>query len=351
LNNNTWIITPSDKILVTGAAGFVGAKVIQTLLSYGFTNLRCFIRPTSNARKLESIINDSGVTNIEIIQGNLISRDDCNSAVKGVSVIYHLAAGIDKTYPGCFLNSVVTTRNLLDATIAEPTLKRFVNTSSIAVYSNEKIKRGGLMDETCEVDDKLLERCEPYTYGKAKQDALVLEYAKNHHLPYVIVRPSVVFGPGKAKITDRIGTDTFGVFLHLGLSNFIPLTYVDNCAEAIVLAGLKEGIEGQVINIVDDDLPRSRDFLKLYKRKVRKFFSIPVPYPAWFFFNYLWETYSKWSQGQLPPVFNRRSCAVYWKGNRYSNKKAMELLDWVPRVQMGEALDRFFTYMQEVKGQ
>jgi len=344
--NRNWIADPSDLILITGANGFIGSKVVEILLEYGFTKLRCIVRSSRNLSNLRRIA-DSSKAQVEFFQGNLISRDDCNRAVKDVSVIYHLAAGIDKTYPGCFLNSVVTTRNLVDSAIAEPTLKRFVNTSSIAVYSNEKIKRGGLMDETCDVDDKLIERCEPYTYGKAKQDALVLEYAKNHHLPYVIVRPSVVFGPGKAKITDRIGTDAFGVFLHLGLNNVIPLTYVDNCAEAIVLAGLKKGIEGQVFNIVDDDLPRSREFLKLYKRKVRKFFSIPVPYPAWFFFNYLWESYAKWSQGQLPPVFNRRSCAVYWKGNSYSNKKAKELLGWEPRMRMGEALDRFFTYMRE----
>jgi len=203
------------------------------------------------------------------------------------------------------------------------------------------------MDESCEVDDKLVERHEPYTYGKAKQDELVLEYAKKKDLPYVIVRPSVVFGPGKAKITDRVGTDTFGVFLHLGLNNRIPLTYVDNCAEAIVLAGLKEGIDGQVFNILDDDLPRSKEFLKLYKQNVRKLFSLPVPYPVWYLFNFLWEKYSYWSGGQLPPVFNRRSCVVYCKGNTYSNKKAKALLGWQPRVTMSDALDKFFAYMRE----
>jgi nucleoside-diphosphate-sugar epimerase len=85
----------------------------------------------------------------------------------------------------------------------------------------------------------------------------------------------------------------------------------------------------------------------LYKHKVRKFFSLPVPYPVWYFFNFLWEKYSHWSEGQLPPVFNRRSCAVYWKGNTYSNKKAKELLDWKPRVKMNDALDGFFRYMRD----
>lgn len=343
-----WIINDSESILITGANGFIGSKVFEILLEYGFKNLRCLARSDRNITKLRKIA-DSSKAEIEFIQGNLLSRDACQAAAKGVSIIYHLAAGVEKTFPGCFLNSVVTTRNLLDAVIKEQALKRFVNISSIAVYTNEKIPRGGLMDESCEVDDKVVERHEPYTYGKAKQDELVCEYAEKKDLPYVIVRPSVVFGPGKAKITDRIGSDTFGVFLHLGLNNKIPLTYLDNCAEAIVLAGLRKGIEGQVFNIFDDDLPTSREFLRLYKREVRSFFSIAVPYRAWFIFNYFWEKYSKWSEGQLPPVFNRRACAVYWKGNTYSNKKAKRLLEWHPRVQMREGLERFFAYMRDAE--
>jgi nucleoside-diphosphate-sugar epimerase len=344
------IVNPEEAILVTGANGFVGSKVVEILLEYGFKRLRCLVRSGQNLEKLQRIAESSG-TEMQIIVGNLLSRDDCLRATEGVSVVYHLAAGVEKSFPGCFLNSVVTTRNLLEALIKGRTLKRFVNISSIAVYSNEKIRRGGLLDESCEIDTKFVERYEAYTYGKAKQDEILLEYAKNHNVPYVIVRPSVVFGPGKAKITDRIGTSTFGIFLHLGLNNSIPLTYVDNCAEAIILAGLKKGIEGQVFNILDDDLPKSRNFLSLYKRNVHRFFSIPVPYRAWFLFCYFWEKYSKWSEGQLPPVFNRRSCSVYWKGNRYSNIKAKELLGWHPRVPMKEALQKFFAYMRAVEGQ
>ncbi len=65
-----------------------------------------------------------------------------------------------------------------------------------------------------------------------------MEYGEKRGLPYVIVRPGVVYGPGIKGIHGRIGIDTFGPFLHLGGSNRIPLTYMDNCAEAIVLAGL-----------------------------------------------------------------------------------------------------------------
>ena len=343
-----WIINKSDLILITGANGFVGSKVFEILLEYGFTRLRCLVRSTKNISKLQRIA-DSSNAEVEFFQGNLLSRDKCLHAAEGVTIIYHLAAGVEKSFPGCFLNSVVTTRNLLHGVIKEQTLKRFVNISSIAVYSNEKIPRGGLLDESCEVDTKFVERYEAYTYGKAKQDEIVLEYALKHNVPYVIVRPSVVFGPGKAKITARIGTNTFGIFLHLGLNNRIPLTYVDNCAEAIVLSGLRKGIEEHVFNIFDDDLPTSSEFLRLYKREVSRFLSIPIPYCAWFSFCYLWEKYSKWSEGQLPPVFNRRACAVYWKGHRYSNRKAKELLGWRPRVTMRQGLQRFFDYMRDAE--
>ena len=46
-----------------------------------------------------------------------------------------------------------------------------------------------------------------------------------------------------------------GSSLHIGGSNTIPLTYVDNCADAIILAGIKHGADGQIFNVVDDDLP------------------------------------------------------------------------------------------------
>jgi nucleoside-diphosphate-sugar epimerase len=341
------IVPSDDVILVTGANGFIGQRVVRTLLRYGFGPVRCLTRPTSNSKSIEALAEESGKGRVEIVRGNLISREDCETAAEGVSIVYHLAAGTDKTFPGCFLNSVVTTRNLIEALISARALKRFVNVSSLAVYSNENIRRRGLLDESCEVDAKLVERYDPYAYAKAKQDALVLEYAEAMGLPYVIVRPGVTFGPGKGRIPGRVGNNTFGVFLHLGLSNEMPLTYVENCAEAIVLAGLREGLDGQVINVIDDDLPTSREFIRLYKNRVNRFVSIPVPYPAFYLFSLLWERYSKWSEGQLPPVFNRQSCRTYYGGNTYSNKKAKNLLGWHPRVGMSEALERFFVYAQQ----
>jgi len=341
---------PDDVVLVTGANGFIGSWLARALLRRGFRRIRCLTRAASPGGRLTRILAESSSYDLDIVEGNLLSRDACARVVHGAAVVYHLAAGVEKSFPGCFLNSAVTTRNLLDAVAAEGTVRRFVSISSMAVHSNATLRRRAVVDESCAIDGELVERYDPYAYGKAKQDEVVREYGRTRGVPYVIVRPGVTFGPGKGRIPGRVGVDTFGIFLHLGLNNRLPITYVENCAEAILLAGLTPGIDGEEINVVDDDLPRSRHFLRRYKRQVRRVFTLPVPYAAFYLFSAFWEKYSSWSGGQLPPVFNRRMCVAYYKSQNFSNAKAKTLLGWRPTVAMPEALDRFCAYAREHGG-
>jgi nucleoside-diphosphate-sugar epimerase len=255
----------------------------------------------------------------------------------------HLAAGIEKSFAGAFMNSALATRNLIEAFLERGQPKRFVNISSFAVYSNRKMERGALLDENCPLEEAPQARYDAYGFGKSKQEEVVREYGKTQNLPYVILRPGAVFGRDNPALSGRVGINTFGFFIHLGGSNRLPLTFVDNCAEAIVLAGLKPGVNGDVFNIVDDELPTSRQFLQAYRQKVKPFFSLRVPYPFAYAFSLLWEKYSQWSQGQLPPVFNRRRCAAEWKGNRYTNQKLQEKLGWKPRVNMSDAMTAFLS--------
>jgi hypothetical protein len=94
--------------------------------------------------------------------------------------------------------------------------------------------------------------------------------------------------------------------------------------------------------IVDDDLPTSRQFLRLYKKNVKRFRSIYVPRFASYWLCFLWEKYSEWSEGQLPPAFNRRVWRAYWKKTSYSNQKLKAKLGWSPKIPFPEGLSAFF---------
>jgi nucleoside-diphosphate-sugar epimerase len=336
-------MVPSDKsiVLVTGGAGFLGSRLVEILIRQSQCHVRVLARQRS---KMAAIVSawDCDISRLDVIEGDLLCREDCDAATRNVSIIYHLAAGTGtKSYPEAFRNSVVTTRNLLDAVVTHGCLQRFVNVSSFAVYSNRN--HGRVLDESCPADDQPHLRGEAYTYAKAKQDKLVAEYSAKYHIPFVTVRPGVIYGPGKHGITSgRIGLSMFGGFVHLGGNNPIPLTYLDNCAEAVLAAGTTPAIEGEIFNVVDDELPSSRKFLQLYKKFVEPIRSIYIPRWLLYIACLGWEKYCQWSGEQLPPVFNRGKYHAYWKRTTYSNTKLKQKTGWRPTVSTSNGLARFF---------
>jgi nucleoside-diphosphate-sugar epimerase len=348
-NTSDWHIDLDAQILVTGGTGFIGSQVLRELQNRGFRKVRCLVRSSASLESHYESFNETGHgPRIEFMKGNLLSLKDCEAATQDAVVIYHLAAGTGtKSFAEAFANSVVTTRNLLGGVVKQGCVRRFVNVSSFSVYSNRGKPRRDILDEYCPTEDRPELRGDAYCFAKVKQDELVAEYARNYGIPYVLVRPGVVYGPGKPRIHGRVGLDTFGLFLHLGGSNPIPFTFVTNCAEAIALAGLKKGIDGEVFNVVDNDLPSSRQFLKMYKKEARAFYSIYLPHLASYLFCFVWEKYAAWSQGQLPPVHNRREWAAFWKRTSYSNEKTRRMLGWTPRVPIAEGLSLLFADCRE----
>ena len=188
------------RILVTGANGFIGVMVVATLLEYGYTHLRCFVRPSSHLERLKAVIQQYAVEQtVELVSGDLLTPEDCARAANSASVIYHLAAGFDKSFAGAFMNSALTTRNLMDAFLQRGESGRFVNVSSFAVYSNLTLKRGALLDEDAPLETSPQERYDAYGFGKLKQESLVREYGLTLHPWYPTAQhgPCTTGGPGR----------------------------------------------------------------------------------------------------------------------------------------------------------
>jgi len=221
---------------------------------------------------------------------------------------------------------------------------KMVLTSSFGVYAAASVPRGHVIDERTGIEPHP-ERRDLYSQAKLRQERLFREYQERLGFPLVVLRPGVIYGPRGARFSARVGLDLMGVFLHPSGDNTLPLTYVDNCAEALVLAGRSEAAAGQTYNVVDDDLVTCRQYLRRYQDEVQRLRVVPVPYPALRALSSAVQRYHAFSQGQLPAIFTPYKTATSWKGHRFDNAK-LKGLGWRPIVSTEEGVRRAFAHFK-----
>lgn len=336
------------KVLVTGAGGFLGTHVVERLLAHGYTDIRCFLRDRAKAERLLQLSETYPGAKVELFYGNLRSKADCGRAVEDVSLLFHLAAGLKGAAAEMFADSVIVSRNLLEALESREGMSaaktRVVLISSFGVYGVVPLGRGARVDEETPLESNPALR-DTYSHTKLRQEQLFWEYQKKLGFELVVLRPGVIYGPGGGAFSNRIGLQIGPVFFHLGGRNLIPLSYVVNCAEAIVVAGGHANSAGQVYNVHDDDLPTAARYLREFKRHVKGIRSVRLPYFATRTLATWLERYHRRSQGQLPAIITRYKAAAAWGGNRFSNAK-LHTLGWKQLVPTSEAMAETFSYLR-----
>jgi nucleoside-diphosphate-sugar epimerase len=327
------------KLLVTGASGFLGMAVVERLLAHGYTDIRCNMRRRVNIGKFDGLSKKYPRAALDFCVGNLKYRDDATRAVDGVQLIFHLAAGKKGAAAELFLDSVVASRNLLDATADRKSI-RIVLVSSFAVYGFAGLRRGAQVTERTPLEPHPEWR-DHYSHTKLRQEQLFWEYQQRKGFDLVVLRPGIIYGPGGAHFSNRVGLTIGDWQLNFGGSNLLPLTYVENCAEAAVIAGTHPNASGQVYNVHDDDLITCREYLHAYKKSVRNIKSMPVPYFALRVLSRILAKYHNYSKGQLPAILTPYKVASMWRGNRFDNSK-LHSIGWRQLVPTAEGLRRSF---------
>ncbi len=342
------------KILVTGAGGFLGVHVVTRLLEHGYTDIRCLVRDASKAERLREIAKAYPAAQLELRSGNLNSKADCRAAVDGVALVFHLAAGMKGSCADLFLNTVIASRTLLEALEARapearngvPIEKtRIVLISSFGVYGVGSLARGALVNEDTETEPHP-ELRDPYSYSKLRQEQLFQEHQQKCGFELVVIRPGVIYGPGGGHFSSRVGLQIGPIFFHLGGRNKLPLSYVENCAEAIVVAGTLPETAGEVFNVHDNELPTAAKYLREYKKHVKPIRSVRLPYFLTRLGGGILEIYHRRSLGQLPAILTRYKIATEWGGNRFSNKK-LHATGWRQLNSTPDAMARTFEYFRQ----
>jgi len=327
------------KILVTGAGGFLGKVIVERLLAHGQTDLRAMVRDTAKADGIRQIAAKYPDATVEIVAVNLRHPPEIPAAIAGCGIVIHAAAALKGSAAEMFMDSVVASRNLLDAVMKAPAT-RIVLVSSFGVFGVAVLDRFAIVDERTPMEERPENR-DIYSHSKLRQEQLFWEYRAKQPYELVVLRPGVIYGPGGGHFSTRVGLNMFGTFLHLGGRNPLPLTFVENCAEAIVVAALEPTANGEVYNVIDDDLITANQYLRLYKRQVKPMRSIKVPFSVMMLLSKVVERYSTSSKGQLPAVFTPYKTRVMWGGNRFSNAK-LKGIGWKPLISTKDALAQTF---------
>ncbi len=220
------------KVLVTGAAGFLGGWVVESFQLAGFS-VRAGIRRWNSAIRLAR-------RPTEIVACDVTSPEQLRQALEGCDAVVHCAVGDDFV-------TVQGTRNVLQAA-HELRLRRVIHLSSVAVYG----KAPGAIDET----HARRSRGNPYAKRKIEAEQVCEEFI-DRGTPVVILRPTIIYGPFSEAWTvsfaKRLHSGKWGTFGKDG-EGTCNLVYVTDVVQAIHRALISDNVEGEIFNVNGGDL-------------------------------------------------------------------------------------------------
>lgn len=327
------------RLYITGATGFVGSSVVRAARARGH-EVVAVVRPASTDADLGD--------GVQAARVDLRSRQGLVDSLAGVDSVIHLAAAKTGDIAQQFSGTVVATENLLDA-MAVAGVEQLVGISTFSVYDYRAIRSGSVLDEEAPTDPSPAGRDE-YARTKLVQEGLYRQFASgNGQGPRrcVIVRPGMVYGPDNLWHA-LLGAELGPAFLRIGSRATLPMTYVENCAEALVLAAerLAEAdcpIDGEVINIVDDDLPTQAEYARAVAARTDVPRSVTVPWPLMRTGAEALDLINRSvlsGRAKFPGIAVPDRLYARFKPFRYTNQKAKELLGWSPRYGLDEAIER-----------
>ncbi|MFC3124173.1 GDP-mannose 4,6-dehydratase [Pseudoroseomonas globiformis] len=248
------------KVLVTGAAGFIGSHLVEVLLQRG-ANVTAMVRynSASSIGNLDFLPSELR-GNLTVLAGNLEDSDFVLRAMEDQTIVFHLAALIAIPYSYVAPRSYVRTNvegtlNVLEAARRLKT-QRVVHTSTSEVY--------GTALRTPIDEDHPLQGQSPYSASKIGADKIAESYYRSFDLPVVTLRPFNTFGPrqsARAFIPTIISQALEREAVHLGsLTPRRDMTFVTDTVEGFILAGTTENVEGETINLGTGETHSIGDF-------------------------------------------------------------------------------------------
>lgn len=312
--------------LITGGTGLVGHHLVRELQQRGDT-VRALVLPSENASWLEEL-------DVRVYRGDIRDPDTLTASIHGVDTVFHLAAmqGVWLPIEEYYKVNVIGTENVCRAALTAG-VRRVVHVSSWTIYG---MARGRVLTE----DVPPAPRNDPYWITKAQGDLLVQRMIREDHLPAAIIRPGTIFGVGDrlnfGRTADKVRAGK-GLVIGSG-RNALPLVYVTDVVQGLLLCADHDRALGQAFNITNDQPLTQAEFLRAIAQEL----GVPpprlhVPYAAAYAIAYAAERAVKFT-GAKHPFVTRHGVTLYGTDNRHSIDKARTQLGYTPKVSIRQGV-------------
>lgn len=322
------------RALVAGGTGFIGRNIVNHLLSRRIKT-KVLIRKESDISHLQ----DNGV---ELNVGNILEIDSFREFIKGVEIVFS-AFGIlgqwgvpDQTYWDVNTRGV---KNLLEACLGSD-VRQFIHVSSAGVLG--PLPDGIIADESFPYNPSNI-----YEKTKCEAEKEILYYAESHRIPFTIIRPEFVYGPGDFHVLGLFKAINDRRFILFGNGkSLLHPTYIDDLIQGISLCIDNKNSIGKTY-LITGDIPISVEALAMVISEELDVRLPKLKAPLFFasIFAKTLETIAKLAG--FNPLLTTSRVKFFTENRAFSCKKAKEELGFVPRIDLREGVRRTINWYRE----
>jgi nucleoside-diphosphate-sugar epimerase len=338
----------NPRILITGASGFIGSFIVEEALNRGFETWAAVRKSSSKA-----FLQDERIHFIEL---NLSSEAELKQQLKDIQFDYVVhAAGVTKCLhkEDFFRINTEGTKNLVRALLdLQMPLKRFVYISSLSIM-------GAIREEQPYKEIREQDKAMPNTaYGKSKLEAeqwLVslnkeLEKKNEKLLPYVILRPTGVYGPRERDYFMMAKSIQSHTDFAVGFKQQdITFVYVTDVVQAVFLA-MEKGQTGRCYFLSDGEVYQSSTFSDLIRKELGNPWWIRITAPLWLLriITFCGE-YMGHITGKVTALNNDKYNIMKQRNWRCDINPARQELGYEPQVKLEEGVRRSIAWYKKNK--
>ena len=328
------------KILITGASGFIGSFIVEEALKRGLDTWAA-IRKSSSREWLQD-------ERIHFIELNLSSKTQLVEQLRDQNFDYVVhAAGVTKCLNKADFRRINTegTKNLAEALLeVGMPLKRFVFVSSLSIFG--AIKEQQPYEAICENDSP-----QPNTeYGRSKLAAEHCLETLAKRLPYIILRPTGVYGPREKDYFIMAKSIKQHSDFAVGYKRQdITFVYVEDVVQAVFLA-LEKGENGRKYFLSDGEVYQSATFSNLIHEALGRPWWIRITAPVWVLriVTFLGEYIGRIT-GKVTALNNDKYNILKQRNWRCDIQPAIDELGYQPKVQLEEGVKKTIQWYRDHK--